>query len=121
MIYDFIKKQDENAQLDICVEECAELIHAISHYKRAKGNGYKTHLSKMTARSELTDAITDALNSIRSLMLIARIQPELIFVKTYTADDCFSIKNGMPFICGTEKWKKENEVLKDLIYLEKSK
>jgi len=42
-----IKKWGKSSQIDVAIEECAELIKALIKYRRAKGNGGHSVLEEM--------------------------------------------------------------------------
>ncbi len=55
-------KFGEDAQLDMLVEECAELIQAVNKYKRAKAKGGVTNIDN--AKNHLAEEITDVENML---------------------------------------------------------
>lgn len=52
----------EDAQLDMLVEECAELIQAVNKYKRAKAQGVSIRVDN--AKNHLAEEITDVENML---------------------------------------------------------
>lgn len=114
MILDFVKKQGEIAQLDICIEECAELIHACSKLKRAMKDGYKTTTTEPQARDNLGIAIAHAVNAIRGVMLLSDIDAHSVYKDTYTSD---VLSTGGSALSSEEnvKWSFDNAVLMDLV------
>lgn len=77
----------ENATIEICMEECSELIHALSKYKRACGDGYSTDTDTKTAYDGLVKAIADATNAIDSVVYIVGINPKDVEVAIRESDD----------------------------------
>lgn len=64
---EIVKMYSENDNIDICMEECGELIHALSKYKRSKGYGYLTKTTQKEAYTNLVQAVADAINAIESV------------------------------------------------------
>lgn len=64
---EIVKMYSENDNIDICIEECGELIHALSKYKRSKGYGYLTKTTQKEAYTNLVQAVADVLNAIESV------------------------------------------------------
>lgn len=64
---EIVKMYSENNNIDICIEECGELIHALSKYKRSKGYGYLTKTTQKEAYTNLVQAVADVLNAIESV------------------------------------------------------
>ena len=62
-----VNAYSENDNIDICIEECSELIHALSKYKRSNGYGYLTNTTPAEAYLDLIQAVADALNAIESV------------------------------------------------------
>lgn len=116
MITDFVQQQGEIAQLDICAEECAELIHAISKYKRAKGIGYKTNVSEGPARMNLIEALAHSINAIRGVILLEKVQSRNILNETYYSD--LRVINRLMTPKEQETWEKENKCLVRLFLAE---
>lgn len=114
MIPKLVKEYGEAAQLDICIEECAELIHACSKYKRAGGDGYKTSTNKKFTRIDLTEAVAHAINAIRGVMLIAEIEEMDVRLKTYESDMQALGKTNLPTDKNKE-WLYDNECLTELL------
>lgn len=114
MILDFVKEQGEIAQLDICIEECAELIHACSKLKRTMKDGYKTTTTEPQARDNLGIAIAHAVNAIRGVMLLSDIDAHSVYKDTYTSD---VIATGGSTLSSEDnvKWSFDNAVLMDLV------
>lgn len=113
MVIDFVKKQGEIAQLDICMEECAELIHACSKMKRAKGYGYKTRDNEAVAYQDLLVQISHCVNSIRGVMVLEQITGNALLQETYFSD----IKSLLRLLTEEEKlkWETENRGLANLV------
>lgn len=65
------------AQIDIVQEECAELIVALSKYKRAMGVGYKQNKDRKQVRHNVLKEIAHVTNAMNSLM----------YKEGYTMDD----------------------------------
>lgn len=119
MISKLVKEYGEIAQLDICIEECAELIHSCSKLKRALGNGYETGTSVELARSALQNDLGQAVNAIRGVMLLSKINSDLMSRDTYWSD-VFAFKAKFGLGCSlsdieNEKWKTENACLLKLL------
>lgn len=64
---EIVKMYSENDNIDICIEECGELIHALSKYKRSKGYGYLTKTTQKESYTNLVQAVADAINAIESV------------------------------------------------------
>lgn len=64
---EIVKMYSENDNIDICIEECGELIHALSKYKRSKGYGYLTRNTQKEAYTNLVQAVADCINAIESV------------------------------------------------------
>lgn len=64
---EIVKMYSENDNIDICIEECGELIYALSKYKRSKGCGYLTKTTQKEAYTNLVQAVADVLNAIESV------------------------------------------------------
>ena len=77
----------EHATVGICMEECSELIHALSKYNRACGDGYVTDTDTKTAYDGLIKAIADATNAIDSVVYIVGIDPKDIESSIRESDD----------------------------------
>lgn len=78
MIKQIVDYYGEKAQLDITIEECAELIHAASKYKRAKCGGYKTGIGEDYAKDKLVESMAQAINAIYSLVHITGIDLDMV-------------------------------------------
>ena len=63
-----------NAQLDICCEECGELIHALIKAKRAAGVGYHTPITAEKARAALLKSLAHAPNAMDSVAYLLSIK-----------------------------------------------
>ena len=63
----------KKATIGICMEECGELVHALSKYSRASGEGFATDTNIEIANKELVKAIADAINAINSVAYILKI------------------------------------------------
>lgn len=78
MVRELVEYYGEDAVMDMCIEECSELIHALIHYRRAKGNGFEIDKGKATAYMELVHAFADAANAADSLAYILGIDFDCI-------------------------------------------
>lgn len=114
MIPNLVREYGEIPQLDICIEECAELIHACSKLKRAMNDGYKTRTTEPQARDDLEVAISHAVNAIRGVMLLSNIDAHAVYKDTYTSD---VVSTGDSKLSEEEnvKWSFDNAVLIDLV------
>lgn len=72
--FDYQKMLRENSDaqglqsvLDVTMEECAELIQAVSHYKRACGIGQKTSVGRQDALNNLCEEAAQVKCCIDSL------------------------------------------------------
>lgn len=54
-----LKYMSDNEILGIMQEECAELIQAISKYRRANGDGIPTSLDRKTAYNNMVEELAD--------------------------------------------------------------
>lgn len=63
-----LKKYGTTDHIEICIEECAELIHALSKLKRSYGIGYATPTTIEQARLDVIQALADAINGIDYVM-----------------------------------------------------
>lgn len=86
MITKLVKDYGETAQLDICMEECAELIHACSKYKRSKGIGYKTWDNEAISYQNLLEQIAHCVNAIRGVMILEQIKGKDLMQEIYFSD-----------------------------------
>lgn len=86
MIKQIVDSYGEKAQLDITIEECAELIHAVSKYKRAKYGGYKTGVGEDYAKDKLVEAMAQSINAIYSLVYIADIDLGMVKKEVEASD-----------------------------------
>lgn len=69
MIRKIVDRYGKEAQLDITIEECAELIHDISIYKRSiTKHGYSTYIVAKVAHAQLVEGVAQAMNAINSLV-----------------------------------------------------
>ena len=116
MITEFVQQQGEIAQLDICAEECAELIHAISKYKRAKGLGYETTVSEGPARTNLIEALAHSINAIRGVILLEEVKSRSVLSETYYSD--LRALNRLMTPKEQDTWEKENKCLVRLFLAE---
>lgn len=62
----------EMDNLDLLIEECAELIQAINKYKRSIGIGCKTPITRDEAIANLNEELTDVLVCIKYQMLLTK-------------------------------------------------
>ena len=83
---EIVKMYSENDNIDICIEECGELIHALSKYKRSLGYGYLTKTPPDKAYFDLIQAIADAQNAINSVMYAIGIDEKGIIKEITRAD-----------------------------------
>lgn len=116
MVTDFIKKQGKIAQLDICMEECASLIHDCSHKKRAEGYGYKIDKLNTEIERNFEKSIAKTINAIRSLMVIYNISPRRIYTETHYSD--LRALNRLMTPKEQDTWEKENKCLVRLFLAE---
>lgn len=116
MITEFVQQQGEIAQLDICAEECAELIHAISKYKRAKGLGYETTVSEGQTRTNLIEALAHSINAIRGVILLEKVKSRSVLSETYYSD--LRALNRLMTPKEQDTWEKENKCLVRLFLAE---
>lgn len=61
---ELVTKMTETENLDILMEECAELIQAASKYKRSMGFGLPTPVSKEDAISNFIEEVADVIACI---------------------------------------------------------
>ena len=61
---ELVAKMTETENLDILMEECAELIQAASKYKRSMGLGLPTPVSKEDAISNFIEEVADVIACI---------------------------------------------------------
>ena len=61
-------------QSEQLVEECAELIQAISKYRRARGTGQTIALSEEAAYENLVEEIADVENMLEQVKYLLKIQ-----------------------------------------------
>lgn len=73
MLKSVVDNYGEMAQADMVVEECSELIYAISKLKRASGVGYKTEENVQDATFKVIQEMAHVRNAIRSLQYILGI------------------------------------------------
>ncbi len=78
MVKDLVDYYGEDATIDMLIEECGELIHALSHYKRAKGNGFEISESRAMAYINLVNAFADAANAAESVAYILEMDADYI-------------------------------------------
>lgn len=82
-----VKRYGLDAQLDICVEECSELIRACIHVKRACGKGYATNTSILESAKKLEEEIAHVTNAIRSIKYLLEIPDERIEARIKESDE----------------------------------
>lgn len=87
MIKHIVNHYGKRAQLDICEEECAELIYACSKLKRAYGCGYGTNTEPQEARRKLIKEMAHVLNAIEGLKYILNISSSLLQEEINRSDD----------------------------------
>lgn len=75
------------ANCDIAQEEAAELIHAVSKWKRVNGTGYKTDTTREDALEALIQAVSDCRNALDSLVYSLGIDKSAIRQKIKEADE----------------------------------
>lgn len=68
--FEVLHNRNEIDNLDMLVEECSELIQAISKYKRSKGIGFKTPITTDDSVINLNEEIADVLSCIKYQMLL---------------------------------------------------
>ena len=73
MLKSVVDKYGEIAQADMVIEECSELIYALSKLKRASGVGYKTDGNVQDATVKVIQEMAHVRNAIRSLQYILGI------------------------------------------------
>lgn len=83
---EIVKIYSENDNIDICIEECSELIHALSKYKRSQGYGYLTNTTPDKAYIDLVQAVADALNAIESVSYKMRLSKHEIDLEMQKAN-----------------------------------
>ena len=65
-------------QSDQLVEECAELIQAVNKYRRARGIGQATTISKEVALANLIEEIADVESMLEQMKHLLKIPQEKI-------------------------------------------
>ena len=75
------------ANCDIAQEEAAELIHAVSKWKRVNGTGYKTDTTREDALENMIQAVADCQNGLDSLVYSLGINKSAIQQKIKEADE----------------------------------
>lgn len=65
-------------QSEQLVEECAELIHAVNKYRRARGTGQPTALSEEVAFGNLVEEIADVESMLEQIKYLLKIPQEMI-------------------------------------------
>lgn len=65
-------------QSDQLVEECAELIQAVNKYRRARGIGQPTAVSKEAALNNLIEEIADVESMLEQIKHLLRIPQEML-------------------------------------------
>ncbi len=83
---EIVKMYSENDNIDICIEECGELIHALSKYKRSKGYGYLTKTPRDKAYIDLVQAVADCINAIESVSYKMELNKSDIVFEVAKAD-----------------------------------
>lgn len=83
---EIVKMYSENDNIDICIEECGELIHALSKYKRSKGYGYLTKNTQKEAYTNLVQAVADCINAIESVSYKMELNKSDIVFEVAKAD-----------------------------------
>ena len=73
MLKSIVEKYGETAQAEMVMEECSELIYALSKLKRASGIGYKTEETQDEAYKRVIREMAHVKNAIRSLQYILGI------------------------------------------------
>ena len=73
MLKSVVEKYGETAQAEMVMEECSELIYALSKLKRASGIGYKTGETQEEAYKRVIREMAHVKNAIRSLQYILDI------------------------------------------------
>lgn len=82
-----VKRYGLDAQLDICVEECSELIRACIHVKRACGKGYATNTSVLESAKTLEEEMAHVTNAMRGLKYLLDISDERIEARIKESDE----------------------------------
>jgi len=70
---EIVKHYGIEAQLDMCMEECGELIQACNKVKRADGIGYATYTMPDEAQDKLIEEMAHFQNTILSLCFLMEI------------------------------------------------
>ena len=83
---EIVKMYSENDNIDICIEECSELIHALSKYKRRKGYGYLTKTPRDKSYIDLVQAVADCINAIESVSYKMELNKSDIVFEVAKAD-----------------------------------
>ncbi len=78
MVEELVDYYGEDASIDMCIEECGELICALSHYKRAKGNGFEIDKGRAFAYTDVVHAFADMVNAADSLAYIMEMDFDYI-------------------------------------------
>lgn len=73
MLKSVVNTYGEMAQADMVIEECSELIYAISKLKRAGGMGYKSEIDQEEAYKKVIKEMAHVRNAIISLQYILGI------------------------------------------------
>ena len=73
MLKSVVDMYGETAQADMVIEECSELIYALSKLKRASGLGYKTGDTQEESYKKVIQEMAHVRNAIRSLQYIMGI------------------------------------------------
>jgi hypothetical protein len=75
------------ANCDIAQEEAAELIHAVSKWKRVNGTGYKIDTTREDALETLIQAVSDCQNALDSMVYSLLLDRDAIKKKIEEADE----------------------------------
>lgn len=84
---DIVDSYGTAANCDIAQEEAAELIHAVSKWKRVNGTGYKIDTTREDALETLIQALADCQNAMDSLAYKIGINKSAIRQKIKEADE----------------------------------
>lgn len=76
LAYDF---WGQDAQLDMCVEECSELIQSICKYKRNEGND----INRLNALIHMASEIADVEIMLEQLKLMMGVEGQVDIEKSY--------------------------------------
>lgn len=84
---DLVECYGITANCDIAQEEAAELIHAVSKWKRVNEAGYKTDTTREDALENLIQAVADCQNALDSLVYALKLDKDVIQQKIEEADE----------------------------------